>query len=63
MFSRLEPTESAIKEVKRLWRDDKKLILCLTDAHLIKMLELKEKNKEPEIVIDNAIHEFLRVLE
>lgn len=60
---RVFPASSAIKEVKRLWVEDNKLVLCLTDDHLIKMIELKGKNKTPEIVIDNAIHEFLRSLE
>jgi hypothetical protein len=63
VFSRFDPAESAVKEVKRLWTEDGKLVLCLANNHLIKMLELKGKNKEPEIVIDNAIHEFLRALE
>jgi len=63
IFSRLEPRESALKEAKRLWIEDCKLILCLTDAHLVKMLELKENGKHPEIVVDNAIHQFLRSLE
>jgi len=35
----------------------------LKDDHLIKMLQLKETTKKPEIVIDNVIHEFLRSLE
>ena len=63
VFSRVNPASSAIKEMKRLWTEDNKLALYLEDNHLIKMLELKEKNKEPELVIDKAIHEFLRVLE
>lgn len=63
VFSRLDPAESAIKEVKRLWTEDTKLVLCLEDNRLIKMLELKGRNKEPELVIDNAIHEFLRALD
>ena len=63
MFSRLGPTKSAIKETERLWTQENKLILCLMDDHLIKMLDLKEKNKKPEIVIDKAMHEFFRVLE
>jgi len=63
VFSRLGPAESATKEMKRLWTEDDKLVLCLMDDHLIKMLELKERKKKPEIVIDKAMHEFFRVLE
>lgn len=63
VFSRLEPASSATKEMRRLWLDDNKLVLCLIDDDLTRMLELKEKNRKPEIVIDKAIHEFLRALE
>ena len=63
VFSRVDPAESAVKEAKGLWARHDELILCLTDAHLIRMLDLKERNVKPEIVIDDAIHQFLRVLE
>ncbi len=63
VFSRLGPAESATKEMKRLWTEDNKLVLCLMDDHLIRMIKLKEKNRKPEIMIDKAIHEFLRSLE
>ena len=63
VFSRLEPAKSAIGEMKRLWREDDKLVLCMMDAHLIKMLKLKGQNKEPEIEIDNTIREFIRAME
>ena len=63
VLSRSDPAESAHKETRRLWNEDEKMILCLKDDHLIKMLQLKETTKKPEIVIDNVIHEFLRSLE
>jgi len=63
ILTRVSPSSSAIKEMKRLWVEENKLILCLTDAHLIQMLKLKEQGKEPEMVIDKSIHEFLRSLE
>lgn len=63
VLSRSDPAESAHKETRRLWSEDEKMILCLKDDHLIKMLQLKETTRKPEIVIDHVIHEFLRSLE
>jgi hypothetical protein len=63
VVSRMKPNPSAIKERKRLWIEDKKLIMNLRDDHLVRMLELKEKGKEPEILLDKLIHDFFRNLE
>jgi hypothetical protein len=63
VLSRSDPAESAYKETRRLWNEDEKMVLCLKDDHLIKMLQLKEITKKPEIVIDHVIHAFLRSLE
>jgi len=62
VISRFDPARSAVKETKRLWIEDSKLILCLTDIDLIRMLKIREKNEDSGIVIDNAIHAFLRRL-
>lgn len=63
IVSRLHPSESAKKEIERLWIEDGKLSLCFSDDDLVRMLKLKENGVEPEIEIDNAIHDFLRSLE
>lgn len=55
-------SKGAIAEQKRLWVEDEKLILCLTDEDLIKMLELKEHKEEPSKVIDEAVRSFRRSL-
>jgi hypothetical protein len=51
-------SKNAIKEQKRLWLEDDKLILCLNDQDLIKMLQLKEHKDDPSKVIDDALRSF-----
>jgi hypothetical protein len=64
ILSRKGANTNAIEEAKRIWSSEPNvLLLCFSDTELIKMLDLKEKAKNPEIVIDNSIHEFLRSLE
>ena len=62
IVSRQEISTGAKAEQKRLWNEDDKLILCLNDAHLLKMLELKEKGDDPAKVIDDAQWEFRKSL-
>lgn len=64
ILSREPSVEPFHGEMKRIWNSETNaLILPFTDEHLIRMLSLKELNKEPELVIDAAIHQFLRSLE
>jgi hypothetical protein len=53
--------EGGKKGQKSSW-GEKKLLICLTDDDLTKMIMLKESNEEPWKVIDNAIREFLQSL-
>jgi len=46
------PSESAIHEAKRLWREDEKFIVVLTDDDLITMIRLKENGDEPEKIVE-----------
>ena len=55
--------ESAVKEQKRLWKEDNKMIICLEDKDLIKMILLKNNGHEPEIIIDDKIRTLRRSLE
>lgn len=55
-------SQGAIAEQKRLWVEDDKMILCLNDEDLTKMVELKEQKEEPSKVIDDAIRSFRQSL-
>jgi glycosyltransferase involved in cell wall biosynthesis len=59
VLSRYGLSDSAKKEMKRLCRDEQKLILCLNDTDLEKMISLKESSQEPELIIDNIRRTFL----
>ena len=62
ILSRLPPHESAQHACEQLWRDDGKMILPLCDADLKQMMGFKEKDIEPERLIDKRIKEFLASL-
>jgi hypothetical protein len=47
--------ESARKEQERLWMEEEKMIICLEDNDLLKMLELRETGEDPTKVIDSEI--------
>ena len=47
---------------ENIWKDDKKMILCLNDEHVEKMLQLKDEKDEPWKVIDSLIRDFLSSL-
>jgi hypothetical protein len=51
-------SESARREQERLWVDEGKMILALTDDDLNNLLSLKETGEDPLKVIDNAIRLF-----
>jgi hypothetical protein len=51
-------SDSARQEQTRLWMEDEKMILSLTDVDMINMLALKEANDDPSKVIDKAIRSF-----
>jgi hypothetical protein len=63
VISRYPPEQSAIKEMKRLWRDEEKLVLCLDDDDLKTMIHLKENGKDPELLIEKRRFELLQSLE
>lgn len=63
ILTRCSPSVSAIKEIKRLWGEEKKMIICLDDEELKKMIQLKENNYGPEKLIDKKRFDFLASLE
>ena len=62
MVTRKGLHQGGIKAQENQWIRDDKMIICLRDEDLIKMLELKENNDEPWKVIDNLIRQFLSSL-
>lgn len=55
--------ESGKKGQREQWNStEDKMMICLTDNDLLKMLELKENDDEPWKVIDKAITDFLASL-
>ena len=63
IISRCEPAESAVKEIKRLWLEEGKMIVCLDDASLKAMIALKEDGEDPELLLDRVRFDFLQSLE
>lgn len=51
--------ENGVKAQENIWKEHKKMILCMSDEHLQKMLELKHEGDEPSKVIDSLIRDFL----
>lgn len=51
-------SEGARTEQRRFWMEEDKLILCLTDEDLLKMIRLKEDDDDPAKVIDDHYRKF-----
>ncbi len=51
--------KNGVKAQENLWKEQKKMIVCLDDENLQKMLQLKEEGDEPWKVIDHLIFKFL----
>ena len=54
--------ETAKDEQKRIWLEEDKMIICLNDRDLVKMLELKDRDEDPSKVIDEAVRSFRQSL-
>ena len=48
--------------IVRIWIDDDKMLLCLNDLDLVKMLELKDRDEDPSEVIDKTVRSFRQSL-
>lgn len=62
LVSRDIPAPQAIIQRRRAWIEHQKMIIFLTAADLIGMLEMREKGDEPFEVIDAELEDFLRTL-
>jgi len=59
IFTRIQPKQSAmVEQIDQYKNVSKKLIVCLTDDDLIKMIKLKDSKKDPITVIEKAIFDF-----
>jgi hypothetical protein len=62
LVSRERPAPQAIVQRRRAWLEQQKMIVFLTTADLIGMLEMRENGEEPFDVIDAQLEEFFRTL-
>lgn len=62
LIARKGLSEGGKKGQKEKWEQEEKLLICLNDQDLTKMLELKERGDEPWKVIDTRIRDFLASL-
>jgi hypothetical protein len=56
-------SNSAKKEQERLWLEDDKMIICLSDEDLIKMINLRDGGQDAEMVLDDKIFQLRMSLE
>jgi hypothetical protein len=59
IISRKGLHKNGIEAQENIWKEHKKMILCLKDEDMQNMLELKQSRDEPWKVIDSLIREFL----
>ena len=58
LLSRDKPETNVLYEVERIWKEEDKLMVLLTDDDLINMIKLKQSGDEPEKLIENWIFKF-----
>ena len=58
VISRKGLSTNGLKAQQDLWRDQEKMLLCLDDNDMAKMLELKDRGEEPWKIIDLKEREF-----
>ncbi|MGC1927341.1 MAG: hypothetical protein WA667_00070 [Candidatus Nitrosopolaris sp.] len=51
--------KNAKKRQVHLWTNEQILLLCLNDADLMKMLNVRENNDDPSKVVDQSLKDFL----
>jgi len=56
-------SNSAKKEQERLWLEDDKMIVCLSDEDLMKMISLRDSGHDTELVLDEKISRLRMSLE
>ncbi|MDH5695310.1 MAG: ATP-binding protein [Dehalococcoidia bacterium] len=60
IVTRIGFAESGQARQNEVWRSDSKLVVCLNDADLKQMLEMKEAGAQPSFIIDKKIREFFQ---
>lgn len=63
LITRTNIKENVWYEVKRLWKEDDKMIIVLNENELKKMIELKQDNTDPERYLDQRLFKFRSELE
>ena len=58
LMSRDKPEGNVLHEVERIWKEDGKLIVVLTDDDLVDMIKMKQSGDEPEKLIESWIFRF-----
>lgn len=61
--TRSQPSRSTLEEQRRLWMEDGKMVVALSDYDLMLMLYIKERGGRPELVIDSVVRGFLEGLQ
>jgi len=62
LVSRNAPAASALVQRRRIWLQEAKMVVFLSDRDLIEMLQMRENADEPFAVVDAQLEEFLRTL-
>ena len=62
LVSRNAPGDSALAQRRRVWLDQSKMIVFLTDRELVQMLAMREGGDDVFAVIDAQLEAFLRTL-
>lgn len=62
LVSRGAPGKPAVAQRRRVWLEQSKMIVFLSDWELVEMLAMREDGEDPFAVIDTQLEEFLRTL-
>jgi hypothetical protein len=62
LCARKQANESALKQRRRAWVENEKLMIILSDQELIEMMKLKSSGEEPFELIDTQLEDFFSVL-
>lgn len=63
MITRTEISDNVKRDLVRIWKEENKFILLISDKDLIDMITLKEDDNEPEKIIEKLIFDFRRSLD
>jgi hypothetical protein len=55
-------SKNGIKSQENIWKSDEKMLLCMNDEDIAKMLQLENEGNEPWKVIDKKMRDFMTLL-